>query len=98
GGGMRVGKVGGGAIVGGRVLLVLDDSPTKRFGKWVEGAGLHHNPTPGPAHQKFVYGHVWVTVALVVRHALWGTIGLPLWALLYVRGKAVKPLTTLYMD
>src|SRR5262249_21016563 len=94
--GILLGKLRRAPILGGRVLLALDDSPTKRFGKWVEGAGLHHNPTPGPAHQKFVYGHVWVTVALVVRHALWGTIGLPLWALLYVRRKDVKPLTTLY--
>ena len=29
----------------------------------VEGAGIHHNPTPGPAGEKFVYGHVWVTLA-----------------------------------
>jgi DDE superfamily endonuclease len=79
-----------------RILMALDDSPTKRYGKWVEGAGLHHNPTPGPADQKFVYGHVWVTLALVVRHALWGTIGLPLWGLLYVRKKDIRPLQTLY--
>jgi len=79
-----------------RILLALDDSPTKRYGKLVEGAGLHHNPTPGPADQKFVYGHVWVTLALVARHPLWGTIGLPLWALLYVRKKDIRPLATLY--
>ena len=46
---------------GERVLLGLDDTPTKRYGPRVQGAGLHHNPTPGPADQKFVYGHVWVT-------------------------------------
>src|SRR5258708_18548153 len=70
---------------GERILLGLDDTPTKRYGPYVEGAGIHHNPTPGPADQKFLYGHVWVTVSLVVRHALWGTIGLPLLAYLYVR-------------
>ncbi|MEW4571298.1 hypothetical protein AB1L88_25780 [Tautonia sp. JC769] len=32
----------------GRSLLVLDDSPTKRYGPEVQGAGIHHNPTPGP--------------------------------------------------
>src|SRR5262245_33722303 len=32
---------------GERVLLALDDTPTKRYGEWVEGAGIHHNPTPG---------------------------------------------------
>jgi hypothetical protein len=81
---------------GERILLALDDSPTERYGECVEGAGIHHNPTPGPADQQFVYGHVWVTLALVVRHALWGTIGLPLWALLYVRAKDIGPLRTLY--
>ena len=27
----------------------IDDSPTKRFGRYVEAANVHHNPTPGPA-------------------------------------------------
>lgn len=70
---------------GERFLLAIDDTPTKRYGPHVEGAGIHHNPTPGPAEQKYVYGHVWVTLSLVVRHTLWGTIGLPLLAFLYVR-------------
>jgi hypothetical protein len=81
---------------GERILLAIDDTPTKRYGPQVEGAGIHHNPTPGPADQRFVYGHVWVTMALVVRHALWGTIGLPLWALLYVRQKDIEPLLKWY--
>ena len=34
---------------GGRILLAGDDSPTRRFGPQVEGAGVHHDPTPGPA-------------------------------------------------
>lgn len=70
---------------GERFLFAIDDTPTKRYGPHVEGAGIHHNPTPGPADQKYVYGHVWVTLSLVVRHTLWGTIGLPLLAYLYVR-------------
>ena len=70
---------------GDRILFAIDDTPTKRYGPCVEGAGIHHNPTPGPAGQKFVYGHVWVTLSLVVRHTLWGAIGLPLLAFLYVR-------------
>ena len=37
-----------------RVLLVIDDSPTKRYGPKVEGADVHHNPTPGPADQPFL--------------------------------------------
>ena len=75
---------------GERVLLVIDDTPTKRYGPHVEGAGIHHNPTPGPAGQKFLYGHVWVTLSLVVRHGLWGTIGLPLLAMMYVRQVNLK--------
>jgi DDE superfamily endonuclease len=73
----------------GRILLAIDDTPSKRYGPKVEGAGVHHNPTPGPADSKFVYGHVWVTLAWVARHPLWGAIGLPLLARLYVRQKDV---------
>src|SRR5438094_8066874 len=29
-------------------LFALDDSPTQRYGPCVEGAGVHHTPTPGP--------------------------------------------------
>jgi len=67
------------------LLFALDDTPTKRYGPQVQGAGIHHNPTPGPAGQKFVYGHVWVTLSWLVRHPAWGTIGLPLRALMYIR-------------
>jgi hypothetical protein len=49
------------------LLFALDDTPTKRAGPKVEGAGIHHNPTPGPAEQKFLYGHIWVTLARIVR-------------------------------
>jgi hypothetical protein len=79
-----------------RILLAIDDTPTERYGEYVEGAGIHHDPTPGPADQQFLYGHVWVTLALVVRHALWNTIALPLWGMLYVREKDIRPLKTLY--
>src|SRR4051812_19025919 len=33
----------------GRLTLALDDTPTQRYGPQVQGAGIHHNPTPGPA-------------------------------------------------
>jgi hypothetical protein len=68
-----------------RLLLVLDDSPTKRYGPHVEGADVHHNPTPGPSDQKYLYGHIWVTLSLALRHPCWGALGLPLRAMLYVR-------------
>ena len=72
-----------------RLLFAIDDSPTKRYGPKVQGAGIHHNPTPGPADQKFLYGHIWVTFCLVIRHPLWNTIGLPLLGLMYVRAKDI---------
>src|SRR5205814_5871424 len=61
-------------------LFALDDTPTQRYGPCVEGAGVHHNPSPGPAGEKFVYGHVWVTLACVLGHPWWGPIALPLLA------------------
>lgn len=72
-----------------RVLLVLDDTPTKRYGPHVEGADVHHNPTPGPADQEFLYGHIWVTLSLAVRHSAWGALALPLRAMLYVRQRTL---------
>ncbi len=81
---------------GDRWLFAIDDTPTKRYGPKVEGAGVHHNPTPGPADQEFLYGHVWVTVAWVIRHPRWGVLGLPLRALLYVRQKQIGLLNLLY--
>src|SRR3954454_20010904 len=32
---------------GAPLVFAIDDSPTKRYGPDVEGAGKHHNPTPG---------------------------------------------------
>lgn len=77
---------------GDRILVALDDTPTKRYGPKVQGAGIHHNPAPGPADAKFVYGHIWVTLAWVVRHPLWSTIALPLRAMLYIRQKDIPKL------
>jgi hypothetical protein len=81
---------------GERILLGLDDTPTQRYGPHVEGAGTHHNPSPGPAGQKVLYGHVWVTIAWLACHPRWGAIGLPLRALLYVRAKDISRLTARY--
>jgi hypothetical protein len=70
-----------------RIILAIDDTLTKRFGPHVEGAGVHHNPTPGPADADLAYGHVWVTIAWVLRHPAWGPIALPLRSKLYVRAQ-----------
>ncbi len=70
-----------------RLTFALDDTPTERYGRHVQGAGVHHNPTPGPAGSAFVYGHVWVVLGLLAAHPAWGVIALPLLARLYVREK-----------
>jgi hypothetical protein len=73
-------------------LFAIDDTPTARYGPCVQGAGIHHNPNPGPAGEKFLYGHIWVTLAWLAHHPLWHTLALPLRALLYVRAKDVPTL------
>ena len=83
-------------ITNDRVLFAIDDSPTKRYGPCVQGAGIHHNPTPGPADQEYLYGHIWVTLSLIVRHPLWHTIGLPLLGLMYVRAKDIAKIPAKY--
>lgn len=70
-----------------RITLAIDDTPTQRYGPHVQGAGIHHNPTPGPAGSPYVYGHVWVVIALLSVHPTWGVIALPLLARMYVRAK-----------
>jgi Transposase DDE domain len=77
---------------GGRILLGVDDSPSQRYGRCVEGAGVHHHPTPGPADGEWLYGHVWVVLAWLQRHPWWGVIALPLRSLLYVRQMDVPTL------
>jgi hypothetical protein len=81
---------------GDRILLAMDDSPTSRYGRHVEGAGVHHNPTPGPAGSKWLYGHNWVTVAWLATHPAWGVIALPLHSMLYVRKVDIPQLTEKY--
>src|SRR3954464_4532018 len=70
-----------------RLTLALDDTPTKRYGPHVQGAGIHHTPPPGPAGPPYVYGHIFVVLGLLVTHKSWGTVALPLLSRLYVRKK-----------
>ena len=78
------------------LVFAIDDSPTKRYGPHVEGAGKHHNPTPGPAGSPFLYGHVWVCLARLVRHSLWGAIALPILSHLYIRAEDVGWMAAYY--
>jgi hypothetical protein len=82
--------------IGDRLLLAMDDSPTARYGRHVEGAGVHHNPTAGPADGEWLYGHNWVTLAWLATHPVWGVIALPLRSLLYVRKIDVPKLAEKY--
>jgi DDE superfamily endonuclease len=75
-----------------RLLLAIDDTPTKRYGPKVQGAGIHHNSTPGPAGSKFLYGHSWVVLSRIAHHDHAGTIGLPLLGQLYIRAKDLPKL------
>ena len=81
---------------GDRILLAMDDTPTGRYGPHVEGAGVHHNPTGGPADGEWVYGHNWVALAWLATHPLWGVIALPLRSALYVRKDDVPKLAEKY--
>jgi hypothetical protein len=71
---------------GDRILLGIDDSPTSRYGRQVEGAGVHHNPTPGPAGGEWLYGHNWVALAWLARHPAWGVIAPAIF-----RGRLILP-------
>lgn len=69
----------------GQWTFAIDDTPTQRYGRQVEGANIHHDPTPGPAGGSWLYGHNWVCLALLKVHPLWGVLALPLLSKLYVR-------------
>lgn len=56
----------------------MDDPPTSRYGRHIEGSGVHHHPTPGPADGKWLYGHNWVALAWLATHPVGGAIALPL--------------------
>ena len=73
----------------GHMIVAVDDSPTRRYGRHVEGAGVHHNPTAGPADGEWMYGHNWVSLCFLAMHPLWGVIALPLRSLLYEKGTQV---------
>jgi hypothetical protein len=75
-----------------RLVVAVDDTPTQRYGPQVEGAGIHRHPSPGPAGEKHLYGHVWVVLAALARHPDWHTIALPLQGQLYVRPADVPKL------
>jgi hypothetical protein len=80
----------------GHLTMAIDDSPTPRYGRQVEGAGVHHNPTPGPAGGDWLYGHNLVSLCLLAPRGLLGVVALPLRSLLYVRQKDLEALEQKY--
>ena len=76
--------------------LAVDDSPTKRYGRHVEAANIHHNPTAGPGDGEWLYGHNWVCLAVVLSHPLFGVIALALLSMLYVRKDDIASLKSRY--
>jgi hypothetical protein len=78
------------------IRIVLDDTPTKRYGPKVEGAGYHHNPTPGKTDATLCFGHSWVVATLLITHPLFGEISFPIAAELYLRKKEIAKLKAKY--
>ena len=58
----------------GRLTLAWDDTPTPRYGPHVQGAGVHHNPSPGPAGAPYLYGHVFVVLGLLAVESRRGAV------------------------
>jgi hypothetical protein len=72
--------------LGGEIVVALDDTLVKKWGKKFFGLGFYPDPTdknPG-AHKRRVLGHCWVVLALLGEYGpgLW--VGFPLSALLFV--------------
>ncbi len=78
------------------IRIVIDDSPTKRYGRKVEGAGYHHNPTPGRTDATTCFGHSWVVATLIITHPRFGEMAFPVAAELYLRRKEIAKLQAKY--
>jgi hypothetical protein len=70
----------------GEMVVALDDTLVKKWGRKFFGLGLYPDPTdknPG-ARKRRVYGHCWVVVALLWEYQAGHWVGFPLAALLFV--------------
>jgi hypothetical protein len=70
----------------GEVVVALDDTLVKKWGRKFFGLGCYPDPTdknPG-AHRRRVYGHCWVVVAVLWEYQVGRWVGFPLAALLFV--------------
>jgi hypothetical protein len=50
------------------LILAVDGKPTERYGKHVEKASVHRNPTVGPADGEWLYRHNWGCLAFILPH------------------------------
>src|SRR5262249_32866783 len=55
-----------------RLPSAIAAPPPNRYGPAIQGAGFPHTPPPGPAGAKHCYGHLWVTLAWLACHPLFG--------------------------
>lgn len=72
--------------IAGEVVVALDDTVVKKWGRKFFGLGLYRDPTdknPG-AHKRRVWGHCWVVIALLWEYQVGRWVGFPLAALLFV--------------
>ena len=72
--------------LGGEVVVAVDDTLVKKWGRKFFGVGLYPDPTdknPG-AHKRRVYGPCWVVLALLWESRVGKWLGFPLAALLFV--------------
>jgi hypothetical protein len=72
--------------IAGEVVVVVDDTLGKKWGRKFFGLGLYPDPTdknPG-THKRRVYGHCWVVLALLWEYQTGQWVGFPLAALLFV--------------
>jgi hypothetical protein len=72
--------------VSAEVVVAIDDTLVKKWGRKFFGLGLYPDPTdknPG-AHKRRVYGHCWVILALLWEYQGGQWVGFPLAALLFV--------------
>jgi hypothetical protein len=70
----------------GEMVVALDDTLVKKWGRKFFGLGLYLDPTdknPG-AHKRRVYGHCWVVMVLLWEYRAGQWVGFPLAALLFV--------------
>jgi hypothetical protein len=66
----------------GRLVLVLDDTLSPKWGRGIFGTGIHFYHTARP-RAGYIWGHNWVVLAVVVQVGSLAYLALPFWVALY---------------